>query len=75
MGKAPRGVAIDNELNLALVSSSHDNNLSIIDLNTYQVIKTIPVGKEPEGIAINPLNHTALVANLTSAQFSQKQTF
>jgi YVTN family beta-propeller protein len=34
-GTGPRGVAIDRELNLAVVGSSHDNTISVIDLTPF----------------------------------------
>ena len=63
MGKKPRGVAIDRGLNLAVITNSHDNTASIIDLSTNKVTATISVGKEPEGIAINQTTHRAYVTN------------
>jgi PQQ-dependent catabolism-associated beta-propeller protein len=36
------------------VSNEDDNQVTVIDLSTGQAIKTIPVGVEPEGIAVSP---------------------
>jgi RHS repeat-associated protein len=37
--------------------------VSVIDLNTYEVIDEIPVGKKPQAVDINPETHIAVVAN------------
>jgi YVTN family beta-propeller protein len=63
VGRAPKGLAIDKELQIAVIGNSLGNTVSIINLDTYQVIETIPVGKKPEGVTVNPTNHTAFVAN------------
>lgn len=63
VGKEPKAVAIDRQLNIALIGNSDDSTVSVIDLNAFSIIKTIPVGKEPEGIAVNQTTHIALVAN------------
>ncbi len=77
VGKEPKDIAIDPELKLALVVNekgqpeTEDNEdedkkeytVSVIDLNTYQVTGTIPVGKKPQAIDINPEAHIAAVAN------------
>lgn len=63
-------MAVDDELNVALVSNSKDDTVSVIDLTTPEVISTIVVDRSPKGIAINPLSHTALVANYRDATIS-----
>lgn len=79
VGKEPKDIAIDPDLNLALIvnekekdkehkhGQDKDNDsgytVSAIDLNTYQVTKTIPVGKKPQAIDISPETHLAAVAN------------
>lgn len=36
---------------LAFVTSEGDNNLSIVDLNTEKIVKTLPTGKTPHALA------------------------
>jgi YVTN family beta-propeller protein len=77
VGKEPKDIAIDPELKLALVVNekgqpeTEDNEdedkkeytVSVIDLNTYLVTGTIPVGKKPQAIDINPEAHIAVITN------------
>lgn len=79
VGKEPKDIAIDPDLNLALIvnekeqdkehkqGQDKDNDsgytVSVVDLNTYQLTKTISVGKKPQAIDINPETHLAAVAN------------
>ena len=37
---------------LAFITNQLSNSVSVIDLETYKVIKEIPVGSKPAGIAV-----------------------
>jgi len=63
----PEGVAIDTGLNVALVTSSPDNSVSIIDLGSLMVISKTTLGQEIEGIAVNSSTHTAVILSNGSA--------
>jgi YVTN family beta-propeller protein len=66
VGATPSAIAIDPVLNLAAVANTGDGSVSLINLATNSVVKTIPsVGNMPTGIAIdNQLpDHIALVVN------------
>src|SRR5262245_26108870 len=36
------------------VSNEKDNSVSVVDSNSLEVLKTIPVGRRPRGIVISP---------------------
>lgn len=69
VGTAPRGVAIDRERNLAVVTNSGADvngslgTVSIIDLTTFTQRYKITVGKSPQGVALSSLSGRAAVAN------------
>jgi YVTN family beta-propeller protein len=51
------------EPKLAIVLNSADASVSLIDMLTRKVIKTVPVGKEPHHLMITPDQKTLLIAN------------
>ena len=51
------------EPKLAIVLNSADASVSLIDMPTRKVIKTVPVGKEPHHLMITPDQKTLLIAN------------
>jgi hypothetical protein len=57
-------IAVDPELNLALVVNALGNRVSVIDLDTYEVNGQVSVGKIPVAISINPETHLAAVVKL-----------
>jgi YVTN family beta-propeller protein len=66
VGTTPSAIAVDPVLNLAVVANTGDGSVSLIDLATNSVVKTIPnVGNKPTGIAIDDQlpDHIALVVN------------
>ena len=48
---------------LAVVLNSGEASVSLIDMPTRQVIKTVPVGKEPHHLMMTPDQKTLLIAN------------
>jgi YVTN family beta-propeller protein len=42
----------------------HSNTLSVIDAQKHEIIKTIPVGKQPEYVKLSPDERFAYVTNL-----------
>ena len=45
------------------MTNQYDSTVSVIDARDYKVIKVIPVGQYPEGIASDPVGQKILVAN------------
>ena len=52
-----------NQPKLAVILNSGEASVSLIDMPSRQVIKTIPVGKEPHHLMLTPDEKTLLIAN------------
>jgi YVTN family beta-propeller protein len=63
VGTAPRGIALDRERNLAVVTNSGSKSVSIINTSTFGVSGTLNVGTSPEGVAVSSLAGRAAVTN------------
>ena len=48
---------------LAVILNSGSASVSLIDMNTHEVVKTIPVGKEPHHLMMTPDQKSLLIAN------------
>jgi len=83
VGASPAGVAIDAARDLAVVTNSAGNTVSLVALATTTPVgptqvqagqvgtfATIPVGTEPVGVAVLPRLGLALVGNSESANLS-----
>ena len=71
VGLQPYSVAIDTTLNKAVVTNYNDDSISIIDLGSKQVTRTITVSDtRPRGAAINPNTNKAVIANEKSNTLS-----
>jgi YVTN family beta-propeller protein len=70
VGTAPRAVAIDPERNIALVTNSGSNDISVVDLAAGNVAATIAVGTNPQGVAIHSRSSRAVVTNRGSNNVS-----
>jgi YVTN family beta-propeller protein len=55
---------------LVYVTNSLSNTVSVIDVGRGQLVKEIPVGKEPFGLAFSPDGQRAYVANAQSREVS-----
>lgn len=62
VGTGPRAVAIDPQRDVALVTNSGSDSVSIVDLLTGSVIN-IPVESNPQGVAVIPRLGLAVVTN------------
>ncbi len=60
-GTATEGTAVNPYTRTAIVTNRADGTLSLIDLDTYEMTKTIPIGIDPVGPAINPYTNIAVV--------------
>ena len=52
------------------VTNSTSNTVSVVDVSTLSVIREIPVGREPFGLAFSPDGRRAFVANAQSSEVS-----
>nr|WP_231969983.1 YncE family protein [Polynucleobacter necessarius] len=52
-----------NQPKLAVILNSGEASVSLIDMTTRQVVKTIPVSKEPHHLMITPDQKTLLITN------------
>lgn len=63
VGTSPVAVAVDPGRNLAVVTNSGSNTVSLVDLSTGQVTATVNVGESPQAVAVIPRLATAVVAD------------
>jgi YVTN family beta-propeller protein len=63
VGSSPVAVAVDPGLNLAVVTNSGSNTVSLVDLGTGKVTATVNVGESPQAVAVIPRLGTAVVAD------------
>ena len=68
-GAGPRGVAIDTENNIAIVTLLNGNSVELLDLDTNTPVlpAPIPVGSNPISVAYDQKNDLALVATYGDA--------
>jgi uncharacterized repeat protein (TIGR01451 family) len=62
----PRGIAIDSLAQRAYVTA--EAGLAIIDLEESQLVATVPLGADPQGVAVNPSTGCVYVALSGTAQ-------
>ncbi len=67
---SPRGVAIDAERNLAIVTNPNCNNVAILDLTAGTISKVVSVGTNPQGVAVDSRLGRAVVTNRSSGNAS-----
>ncbi|MBI4764608.1 MAG: carboxypeptidase regulatory-like domain-containing protein [Deltaproteobacteria bacterium] len=66
----PRSLAINPATDQAVTGSVKPNEISVVDLDTEQVISTIRIGKKPLGVAVDSTGNLALVAQKPSHTLS-----
>jgi DNA-binding beta-propeller fold protein YncE len=59
----PGAVAIDDVLNVAVVTQTSCNSVAVVSLASGTVTQTIPVGVSPQGVASYPAGGTIVVSN------------
>jgi len=52
--KEPHGVALDIDNHLAFVAGAGNHTLALVDLSTMKVLRTYPVGDDPDVLAFDP---------------------
>ena len=60
---AASGIAVNPYTSRICATNYISDTVSVIDAGTHAVIKTIPVGDAPLGIAVNPVTNKVYVAN------------
>lgn len=63
LAQAPAATDSKGEPKLAVVLNSGEATVSLIDMPSRKVIKTVPVGKEPHHLMMTPDQKTLLIAN------------
>src|ERR1035437_840298 len=48
---------------LAFISNEGSNTVTVVDLRTFQVRRTVPVGKNPTGVTASPIRNEIYVVN------------
>lgn len=61
--KGVHGIAIANDLNKGYTSNGRANNVTVFDLKTYQVLKTIDAGTNPDAIFYDPFSKKVYAFN------------
>ena len=56
--------------NMGIPGDPNNDDLSIVDLSTNTVVATVPVGDNPQAVAINPAGTAAYVANTGDNSFT-----
>jgi len=74
-GSAPFGVAVDNDLDLAVVTNTGAGDVALVDLvtgtlETPTLASSVTVGTAPQGVAVIPRLGIAVVANNGSNNFT-----
>lgn len=64
VGKHPAHLVFTPDDKYALVTNNEGNDVSLIEMSTYQVKATIPVGKGPHGFRISQDSKFAYIANM-----------
>jgi YVTN family beta-propeller protein len=54
VAQAPWGLAVSDDEAYLYVSSNQENVINVIDRNTFKVLNTVKVNKDPNGIAFRP---------------------
>ncbi|WP_096155394.1 MULTISPECIES: YVTN family beta-propeller repeat protein [Bacillus] len=64
VGSHPAHIVFTEDSKYAVVSNDGDNNVSVIDLSSYEVIGTITTGNGPHGFRIAKDSQTVYIANM-----------
>ncbi len=60
---SPSAVAVDDDLNIAVVADSACSSANVVDLGAGAITNTITVGSDPQGVAIEPASGNVAVTN------------
>ncbi|MBD8069280.1 YncE family protein [Bacillus sp. PS06] len=70
VGNHPAHIVFTSDSKLALVTNNGDNNVSVIDTNTFEITNTIQTGKGPHGFRISSDDKFAYIANMSDITVS-----
>ncbi|MGC5327039.1 beta-propeller fold lactonase family protein [Brevibacillus sp. SYSU BS000544] len=70
VGKHPAHLVFTADDKYALVTNNEGNDVSLIEMSTYQVAATIPVGNGPHGFRISQDSKYAYIANMNEDSVS-----
>lgn len=70
VGEHPAHVIADGDGKRAFITNSEDGTVTAVDLATASVVGTIPTGRFPHGMRLNPAGDEILVANVESGSVS-----
>lgn len=62
--KGPNKIEVNEETGIVYVSNFNNQSASVIDVSKYEIVKTVYVGYDPQGIAIDSMTNTIYVASL-----------
>ena len=54
----------------AFVTNGKSSNVSVVDLTTFRVVRTVPVGSDPSGVTASPIRNEVYVVNTGSGSVS-----
>ena len=63
VGTAPHGVAIDRQRDIAIVTNTGSNNVTLFKLSDMSILATLNVGRSPTGVAVSSVFGRAAVTN------------
>lgn len=63
VGNAPRGIALDRQRNLAVVTNTGSKTVSVINTISLSISGTLNVGTSPQGVGLSSIAGRAAVAN------------
>jgi YVTN family beta-propeller protein len=67
----PQALAIDTDKELLYVASPQVDLVTVIDLRSRRVIRSIKAGEHPYAIAIQPVTHAVYAANQSNVPLTQ----
>jgi DNA-binding beta-propeller fold protein YncE len=63
VGTSPHGVAIDRQRDLAVVTNTGSNSITLFKLSDMSILGTLNVGRSPTGVAVSSVFGRAAVTN------------
>src|SRR5689334_20253922 len=70
----PAGIAFSPDGKLAYVAFSRNNSLAVIDASSHEIVKELPVGVAPFGVAVSKSRNLIFVANRGGRRASASDT-
>ncbi|MFD5853414.1 beta-propeller fold lactonase family protein [Cytobacillus pseudoceanisediminis] len=64
VGNHPAHIVFTEDGKLAIVTNNEDNNVTVIDMASFNVVSTVDTGKGPHGFRISADSKSAYIANM-----------